>query len=187
MNKYILIVFLFLMTIPFCKAEILQDDIADEILNQICEIKTHTEYNYENFEKIPVRLKVVKEILSEKEVYEGQEIKFRVVKDVYGENITYIKRGDIVSAKVKVVITSGMNGIPASIILGDFSVEVLEKGQFSNAYEIFGQDRTLWVYPLKWALTILPPTGMVTNLIMGGHAKLKANKEIVIYYHPEWI
>ena len=80
-----------------------------------------------------------------------------------------------------------MNGIPASIIVGNFEVENIPKGQISDSFEIRGQDRSLWVYPLKWALTILPPTGSLTNFIKGGHAKLKENKTIQIYYYPEWI
>ena len=53
-------------------------------------------------------------------------------------------------------------------------------------YEVFGQDRSLIVFPLKWALTILPPTGSLTNFIKGGHAKVKTNKTITLYYHPNW-
>ena len=39
---------------------------------------------------------------------------------------------------------------------------------------------------MKWALTILPPSGSLTNFIKGGHAKLKTNEVIELYYYPDW-
>ena len=79
-----------------------------------------------------------------------------------------------------------MNGIPASIVFKDFDISEIAKGQISDTYEIYGQDRSWLVFPLKWALTILPPSGSLTNFIMGGHAKLKTKKPIIVYYYPEW-
>lgn len=143
-------------------------------------------YNYESIEKIPVKLTIQKEILSEKDVYEGEIVNFKSVKTVYYKNKIILRRGEIVPAKVKLVITSGMNGIPASIIFGDFKIKGIPSSQLSNSYEVFGQDRSLWVFPLKWALTPLPPTGSLTNFIKGGHAKVKKDRVITIDYHPGW-
>ena len=72
--------------------------------------------------------------------------------------------------------------------IGDFIIRInnIKKGQLSQSFEIFGQDRSLFVFPLKWALTPLPPTGSLTNFIKGGHAKLSENKTITIYFYPEW-
>ena len=72
-------------------------------------------------------------------------------------------------------------------ILKDFEIEGLKKEQLTPYYEIFGKDRTLMILPLKWILTALPPSGSLTNLIMGGHVKLKPKKHITIFYYPEWI
>ena len=45
---------------------------------------------------------------------------FKIAKDVhYNDNVIF-KRGDRVQAKIGVIISPGMNGIPASIILKDF-------------------------------------------------------------------
>ena len=126
-------------------------------------------------------------IKSESELYEGQNVEFRILRHVSYKNKIVAKRGQTVQAKVKMIITSGMNGIPASIIFGDFEIEGIKSGQLTSNCEIFGQDRSLIVFPLKWALTILPPTGSLTNLIKGGHAKLKPGKTLTIYYHPNWI
>ena len=80
-----------------------------------------------------------------------------------------------------------MNGIPASIVFEDFKIDNVENGKLQNTLEVFGQDRSLIVFPIKWALTILPPTGSLTNFIMGGHARIRQGKTFTIYYHPEWL
>ena len=187
MNKFFLVLVILLFINTFACAEILKDDITDYLLQKNSVPQVHVDYNYEKLTKVPMKLRIINEIYSEKDIYEGQEIKFRVARDVYDEKNFYIRRGTIVTAKAKVIVTSGMNGIPASIILGDFVIDGLEKGQVSETYEVFGQDRSLIVFPLKWALTILPPTGTLTNFIKGGHAKITSNKTLKIYYYPEWI
>ena len=98
-----------------------------------------------------------------------------------------IIKGQIVKAKVGLIISSGMNGIPASIVFEDFKIDNVENGKLQNTLEVFGQDRSLIVFPIKWALTILPPTGSLTNFIMGGHARIRQGKTFTIYYHPEWL
>lgn len=143
-------------------------------------------YNYESTLEIPIKLSVQEEIKSEKDIYEGQVINFKVVNSVLYNNNYIVKRGDVVPAKVKVTIKPGMNGIPGSIIFDEFKVQGISQSKLTGHVEAFGQDRSYLVFPLKWALTILPPTGSLTNFIMGGHAKLKTNKIITIYYHPEW-
>lgn len=144
------------------------------------------QYNYENTTSIPVRLSVISDINSEQDIHEGQDVVFVVKNDVYHKGHRIIKKGDFVYAKVNTIIKSGMNGIPASIVFGDFKFNGLESAKFTGTYEKFGQDRSLWVYPLKWALTPLPPTGTLTNFIKGGHAKLKSREIFEIYYHPGW-
>lgn len=143
--------------------------------------------NFESTVKIPIKLSIVDEISSEKDVYEGQIVNFKAVNTVQYNNKNIINRGDIVPARVKVIISSGMNGIPASIIFDDFRIQGISSCQIDEVKEVFGQDRSLWVFPLKWALTPLPPTGSLTNFIKGGHVKVKNNKVITIYYHPYWM
>lgn len=142
-------------------------------------------HNFESTLKIPVQLAIVEEIASEKEVYEGQSVNFKVLNTVKYNDVV-INRGDVVPARVKVVITSGMNGIPASIIFGDFKIKGIPSYQLDESFEVFGQDRSLWVFPLKWALTPLPPTGSLTNFIKGGHVCVRKRNIFTIYYHPEW-
>ena len=166
-------------------AHSIQDDFVNLTLKNSLKPNAHTKYNYTSTTKIPVYLKITEDIKSEKDIFEGQNVKFIVVDDVVYNGATILPKNTIIPAKVETIITSGMNGIPASIIFGSF--KFYDKNKFDYTYEVFGQDRSLLVFPLKWALTPLPPTGSLTNLIMGGHAKLKTKKIITIYYHPEWI
>ena len=185
MNKFLLSLF-FCLICSTCYAEPIVDEIADELPRAVAQPNVYKGYNFESTTKIPIELKIIKPIKSETQVYEGQYVDFKVVKDVIYNDKVIIRRGEIVPARISVIISPGMNGIPASIIFKDFESEYLKKGQIADTYEVFGQDRSLLVFPLKWALTILPPTGSLTNFIMGGHAKVKSKKHITVYYYPEW-
>lgn len=189
MSKIIFLMsFLLIFSLP-CSSEIIQDSFVDNVLrNQTFENpNTHLKYNYQDTDKIPVRMTITKDITSENDLYEGEEVNFRVAADVIYNGKIVIAKGTIVPAKVETIISSGMNGIPASIIFGDFKFPNIDENKTDYTYERFGQDRSLWVFPLKWSLTFLPPTGSLTNFIKGGHARLKTNKIIEIYYHPNWI
>lgn len=192
MNKKFLkffIIFTFLVFPALAYAsDIIQDQLVEETLSgkEFENPYKPYKYNYEDTRVIPVRLSVISDINSEKDIQEGQDVVFIVKNDVYFKGKKIIKKGDKVYATVETILKSGMNGIPASIIFNDFKFEGLESGKFTDTYEKFGQDRSLWVYPLKWVLTPLPPTGSLTNFIKGGHAKLKTREIIEIYYHPYW-
>lgn len=185
MNKFLVLLF-FLVSASICFAETITDDVALALPKYPVKPSVYKKYNYESTVKLPVTLKILEEIHSESELYEGQIVNFKVVKDVVYNDKVVIHRGTIVPSKVSVIVTSGMNGIPASVIFRDFEIRGLMAGQISDTYEIFGQDRSLWVFPLKWALTPLPPTGTLTNFIKGGHVKVKRKSPITVYYYPEW-
>lgn len=184
-NKKLLVTF-FCFTTLACSAEILQDDFDMQTIKNQTPPCTNTKYNYEGTDIVPIKLVVANKIKSEKDLYEGQSVDFRLTRHVIYKNKIIAKRSTVVPAKVKMIITSGMNGIPASIIFEDFQIPNIPQDKLTDIYEVYGQDRSLIVFPLKWALTILPPTGSLTNFIKGGHAKLKTNKVITLYYHPNW-
>ena len=169
--------------------EIIRDEIVETILKErdIQKPGVHTVYDYKSTVKIPVKISIKEKIKSENDVYIGQEIKFEVEDNVFYKRKLKIRKGQIVKAKVGLIISSGMNGIPASIVFEDFKIDNVENGKLQNTLEVFGQDRSLIVFLIKWALTILPPTGSLTNFIMGGHARIRQGKTFTIYYHPEWL
>lgn len=188
MNNILKILLIFFSLCLTASAQVVKDEVADSLPRDIKLVETHTNYNYKSTYKIPLKLKPIDFIKSEKELQEGDIIKFRVIEDIIFRRDAIIEANSIITAKVSTIITPGMNGIPASVILTDFKCDYENfKGVFSGSYEYTGKDRTLWVYPLKWALTPLPPTGTLTNFIKGGHVKINPAKTIKIYYYPEWI
>ena len=126
MNKFICIISLF-FTMLASQAQIMQDEIANKLDCIQQQPFVYNDYNYESTTKIPIKLKSLENIKSEQEIYEGQILKFKVAKDVYNKGKSIAKRGDIINAKVSVIITPGMNGIPASIILKNFESEKNKK------------------------------------------------------------
>ena len=143
------------------------------------------DYDYTSVKRIPIKLSILKEVSTKMPITEGQIVKFRVLNDVVYNELN-LKKNDIVEAKIECIVTSGMNGFPAEIIVDNFEIPNVEKSQLISTYTKIGQNRCIWVYPLKWALTPFPPTGSLTNIIKGGHAKIKTSDVITLYYYPEW-
>ena len=143
-------------------------------------------YDFSSTKSVPIKLRIIEEISTKNDICEGQVLKFRVVEDVYYRKNLIVKKGAIIPAKIEMIITSGLNGFPAEIIIDDFEVPNVNKTQLISTYTKTGQNRSLIVYPIKWALTWLPGVGSFTNLIKGGHAKIKTKDIITVYYYPKW-
>ena len=144
-------------------------------------------YNYESTYYIPIKLSITEPISTKNEnLTEGQTLQFRVIENAYINKKVFLPRGTVVNAKIETIITSGMNGFPAEIIVSNFEVPETKPSQLVDTYIKKGQNRCFIVYPIKWALTILPPTGSLTNFIKGGHAKIKTKDVVVIHYYPDW-
>lgn len=187
MNKFLIILFIFIyFTLPVYCYE--NDFIVDEFLSNkdIEQIIPNSNYNYQSTYYIPIKNSIIDSITSEQNVYEGQIIKFKVVENVFENKKILIKKGTICTARVETIIKNGMNGIPASIILGNFKIPEIDSNKLQKEYEKFGFDLSLLVYPIKWLLTPFPPTGSLTNFIKGGHAKISQNQIITINYYPNF-
>ncbi len=187
MNKRILffIILLLFSSLP----SFAEDDFILEYINKETVVKplTNLEYDYQSTKKIPI-LFHIKETIStrDKNIYEGMKLEFVSDRNIYDKGKLIIKKGDIIEGKLKLILTSGMNGIPYSLTVGDFKIKGISPNALSDEYYKQGWDRGYIVYPLKWALTFLPPTGSLTNFIKGGHCKITPKDAIVINYYPEW-
>ncbi len=187
MNKIIFLFILFLTASPVFALE--RDYFVEKTLasNLYSKPETNLNYNYESVESIPIKLQITKNISTKKgKVYEGQNIEFKTIEDVFYNNEILLKRGTIVKARVETYINRGMNGIPATIIIDNFEIPNIKKEKLKSIYIKKGANRTIFVLPVKWALTPLPPTGSFTNIIIGGHAKITNKDKITIYYYPHW-
>lgn len=141
--------------------------------------------NFESIVSLPVTLNSLETITS-KESPEGKIVDFRVKNSVYYNGKILVKRGEVVKGRIETIATRGMNGIPAMIILGNFDVPGLDSKKLKSYYIKRGFNMTYLVLPIKWALTPLPPTGSLTNFILGGNARIKPEDDIVLKYYPEW-
>lgn len=190
MNKFIAtLLSLAFLTLPTYGIEMapIPEVEAVETEEVVTEEVKELPYNYESTYKVPIKLGIVEPITTKGEtLYEGQTLQFKVLQDTYCRRKTFLKKGTIVNAKIETLISSGMNGFPAEIILGNFEIPGTKPSQLVDTYTKKGQNRCYIVYPIKWALTIIPFVGSLTNFIKGGHARIKAKDEIVIYYYPDW-
>lgn len=182
MNRFLPLLFFLLLNPVF--------GYCEEILPTIEHIEQEqTEilpYDFNSTYSIPIKLKIIEPISTKDNITEGQTLKFKVLNNTYYEGKTIVPKDQIVTAKIETIITSGMNGFPAEIILGNFEIPNIENSKLIDSYTKKGQNRCFWVYPLKWALTIVPFVGSLTNFIMGGHARIKATDVVTIYYYPDW-
>lgn len=190
MNKFIAtLLSLAFLTLPTYGIEMapIPEVEAIETEEVVTEEVKELPYNYESTYKVPIKLGIIEPITTKGEtLYEGQTLQFKVLQDTYCRRKTFLKKGTIVNAKIETLISSGMNGFPAEIILGNFEIPGTKPSQLVDTYTKKGQNRCYIVYPIKWALTIIPFVGSLTNFIKGGHARIKAKDEIVIYYYPDW-
>lgn len=188
LKKYLIIFLFAFFCFQLAANALIQDELVDETLKDktIKNPYVQYKYNFEDTKRILIELKVIADINSEKDVKEGQTVVLRSCYDVWSHGRKVLRKNELVYAKVETIITSGMNGIPASIILGSFKFDNIDSNKVTSTYEVYGQDRSLLVFPLKWALTILPPTGTLTNFIKGGHARLKENDTVELYFYPNW-
>lgn len=143
-------------------------------------------YDYSDTQSIPIKLSILEEVTSKSGAVESQSLFFRVRDDVIYNGRTIAKKNDVVKAKLETVIPRGMNGFPAELIVDNFNFPEIKKSQLVSTYTKKGMNRSLWVYPLKWALTPIPFAGSFTNFIMGGEAKIKKTDIITVYYYPNW-
>lgn len=186
MNKiFVCLILMFLSTPAFGYTV---DSIAESLKDEELEIPyANLDYDYESTLEIPISLKIDKPLTTkDKTLYEGKPVEFTAQNIVLYDRRILLRKGDKVKGKVKYIVSSGLNGIPYSITLGDFEFENISSNQIFKDYEKRGFSRTGFVLPLKLALTILPPTGSLTNFIKGGHAKITPKDNITIYFCPKW-
>lgn len=188
MNKIcILFVMLFIFLSP--AYALLRDTVLEEEISK-SNVETpyvNKNYDYTSIEKIPIKLNIVKTISTKNNgVYEGQILQFKVKENVFENNQLLLKQGTIVNARVETYIERGMNGLPATIIIDNFEVPNIPLKKLKCTVIHKGINYALIVFPIKWILTPIPFAGSTTNLIVGGHAKIKEKNTITIYYYPNW-
>lgn len=185
MNKILLTI----LTIAFSSiATFATEPIRDEFVEEwfkdkeITTFEPTTSYNFESLKRTRITLSPTEKISTPKNVYDGQIIELQVKRNArIGKDL--LKKGTKASAIVELFTTNGMSGIPGTITLGHIKIEGIDNSKLRYYYVKKGQDRTLWILPLKWALTFIPFAGTFTNLIKGGQAILSPADDITIFYY----
>lgn len=144
------------------------------------------DYNYQSTRSIPIKLSITENFSTKEPLNEGDKLKFHIKEDVYNNNNKILSAGTVIEAKISTIITSGMNGFPAEIIIDNFEIPGIKSSQLMEIYVKKGKNKCFWVYPLKWALTPIPFVGSLTNLIKGGNAVITTKDVITIQYYPDW-
>jgi len=143
-------------------------------------------YDYSSTRVIPIKLSITETISTRQPHNDGEELKFRVLESVYDNGELVLKQGDIVSAKLETFVKRGMNGFPAELLIDDFEIPGIRPSQIKGDYTKKGVNLCWLVFPLKWALTPLPPSGSLTNFIIGTNVALKPKNVVIIHYYPDW-
>ena len=168
---------------------IIRDEVVEETLanKKLSKHYVNANYNYESLEKIPIKINITKPISTKNgDIYDGQELKFKVKKNVFLNNQLFIQQGTIVTAKVETIVERGMNGLPATIIIDDFKINDIPQEKLKCTIIHKGHNRAYYVFPIKWVLTPTIIGGYLANFLLGGHAKIKTKKTFTIYYYPNW-
>lgn len=188
MNKVFLIFFILIFTVNTAFAAIMRDELIENTLKgkKLPKIETNTKYNYNDTERVLIKLQIDNEITTKKDLQPGDIIKFYVKQNVKYKNKILLKMDTEVTGQVKSYTTRGMNGIPGQIIIDDFKIPGIDSNKLKGTYIKRGLDLTIMVLPIKWALTPIPFVGSTTNLIIGGNAKITRKDTINVYYYPNW-
>ena len=104
---------------------------------------------------------------------EGEYIDFAIAQDVKIKNVVY-KKGTPIKARVENISMNSAYGVPADLIIGNFTLP--DKTILNGEISVKGANRTLWVYPTGYVLTLFFFVGLPIFAIRGGHAKLKPEK-----------
>ena len=125
MNKLIIIVLLFILFSSACAYA--QD-------GDFVQTQSKLNYNYLDTTSVPIQISIVDEISTKKDIFEGQWVDFRVLKDVIYENKIILEKGTVIQGRIETIVTSGMNGFPAEIIVDSFKIPEIKNSQ--NLQEI---------------------------------------------------
>lgn len=128
-------------------------------------------YDFQNIHHTYVKVHSAREISTKHEINAGDEVYFYVDENVQKDGKTIIKKGEKLTARVATISESGLYGVPADIIIGDFQLgDIPISGEITKE----GFTHTYWIIPVSnVASFFIPFSGQLFRFIHGGHAKIK--------------
>lgn len=141
--------------------------------------------NFQSTDRVPITM-TPQETITSKDGVDGTTIKLKVKNNIFYRGKLLVSRGTLATAKIEIVATQGMNGIPAMIIVDRFEIPGLDSAKMKSYFVKKGLNLTYLVLPIKWVLTPFPPTGSLANFVIGGPTKISPKTDVTIYYYPDW-
>ena len=156
------------------------DDFALSTLSPDLKIERSNlnKYDFENIERMVVKISPVNYGTTRRKLYEGQPIDFIVKEDIYFGDVK-ISKGTPVKARVETISKNEAYGVPADLIIDNF---VVNNMPLEGQIKIVGANRALWVYPIGWVLMPFCFAGLLVFPIRGGHAKLRPSNTFEVYF-----
>ena len=129
----------------------------------------------DEMQAVPVRIK--KYYTTRSKLQEGDFLEFETTQNVVIKNINYPK-GTTVTARIETISLNKSMGVPSDLVIGNFSINGTPIiGEIAKT----GANRSLWVYPSVYGLSLFFGIGLLFIPIRGGHAKITRHKIYTFY------
>lgn len=174
----------------FARRNILKNTIEDNFAKNnidrksISAIRTKSIYDFTK-KQIPVRLKIIKNVTTKRNLAEGDKIVFKTTDEVM-INGRLLPKGTKVIGNVETISESDKMGTPFTVIIDNFHLEDNPDVYFYGNISKTGANRSIWVYPLYQAGNIcFYVAGFAFVPIHGGHAKVHQNETFTVFYETK--
>jgi len=147
--------------------------------------------NFENYKKYPIKIHTPEYITTKNKKLQGQKLRFYTMEETYLPDGQILPVNTEINAKVEMVSQNNVWGVPADMIVNNFTLELASKRSkkvvhnLEGRIEKTGANRSYWVYPIVeascWTVFC---AGAVVIPIRGGHAKIKPGEVHTVYYQP---
>ena len=124
---------------------------------------------------IPIKIKAP--FTTKAKAQEGDFLDFETTKDTT-LNKKHYPAGTTVKARVENISLNKSMGVPADLIIGNFTLNGVPLGGEINKT---GANRSLWVYPCMYGTLWFFGIGVLFIPIRGGHAKIKTTETYTLY------
>lgn len=131
-------------------------------------------YRFEELNRIPVKIKIMNDVTTKKNLVEGQKLVFLTTESVVLTHKKVLSEGSRVFGTVETISQNEMMGVPSNLIIGNFKIEYMPTIKLEGQIVKQGANRALWVRPLA----------PIFFAVRGGHAKVKNDETYILYYTP---
>lgn len=128
-------------------------------------------YDFQNLYHTYIKVHSARDISTKQAINAGDKVYFYVDENVKKDGKTIVRKGEKITARIETISESGLYGVPADIIIGNFKIrDIPIEGEITKE----GFTHTYWIIPVSnVASFFIPFSGQLFRFIHGGHAKIK--------------